>query len=83
MPTLTLFYDGHCPLCVKEMNKLKGYDTHHQLLLVDTHSSMFDDYPDIDSHKASKVRLLSPSDAADEERGVEPRGNLITTSQDE
>ncbi|MDC5705814.1 DUF393 domain-containing protein [Vibrio europaeus] len=55
MPTLTLFYDGHCPLCVKEMNKLKGYDTHSQLLLVDTHSPMFDDYPNIDAQKAAKI----------------------------
>lgn len=55
MNTLTLFYDGECPLCVKEMARLRRSDRKHCLLLVDIHSPMFQDYPKIDRQKASQI----------------------------
>ncbi|GAL35482.1 cell division inhibitor [Vibrio maritimus] len=55
MPTsLTLFYDGHCPLCVKEMTALKKHDTDNVIQLVDIFSETFEDYPDIDQKAASE-----------------------------
>ncbi len=43
MPTsLILFYDGQCPLCVKEMTALKKHDTHNAIQLVDIFSEAFE-----------------------------------------
>ncbi|MDN3714913.1 redox protein [Vibrio breoganii] len=53
MGQFTLFYDGTCPLCVKEMASLKKHDTSNQLLLVDIHAQHFTDYPYIDAKQAS------------------------------
>ncbi|WP_241902410.1 DCC1-like thiol-disulfide oxidoreductase family protein [Vibrio breoganii] len=53
MGQFTLFYDGTCPLCVKEMTSLKKHDTSNQLLLVDIHAQHFTDYPYIDACLAS------------------------------
>lgn len=36
-PIATLFYDGACPLCLREMDRLAGLKN-DQLLLVDIHS---------------------------------------------
>lgn len=45
---LTLFYDGYCPLCVAEMNKLKQYDSNAWLDFVDIQSPLFgESYPDM------------------------------------
>lgn len=55
MPKLTIFYDGQCPLCVKEMEKLKSYDNDSSLHLVNTHSEEFVNYPEIDPQEASRV----------------------------
>ena len=38
---LTLFYDGYCPLCLAEMNKLRQYDEKGLLAFVDINSSEF------------------------------------------
>lgn len=35
MHKLTLFYDGDCPLCVREMQQLRRLDRQHVLQLVD------------------------------------------------
>ncbi len=40
-PTLTIFYDGQCPLCCFEMNKLKAHDTNNQIELCDIHDETF------------------------------------------
>ncbi|UUM31909.1 thiol-disulfide oxidoreductase DCC family protein [Vibrio japonicus] len=55
MQKLTIFYDGTCPICVREMNALKQRDQGHRLTLVDTHSEEFARYPQIDAQKASTV----------------------------
>lgn len=51
--SLTIFYDGYCPLCVKEMRHLKKLDTARKLTLVDVNDSDFaSNYPEIDPHYA-------------------------------
>ena len=40
---LTIFYDASCPLCQKEMQALKDYDSEERLLLVDCSSAGFID----------------------------------------
>ena len=40
--TLTIFYDGNCPLCTLEMQKLKRYDTKGLIVLEDLHQENFD-----------------------------------------
>lgn len=52
---VTLFYDGHCPLCMKEINVLRRYNQHQNLKLVDIHSPEFDTlYPQIDKQAADE-----------------------------
>lgn len=51
---LTLFYDGHCPLCVKEMTALKKHDNYDVIQLVDIFSEAFLDYPEVDQASASE-----------------------------
>lgn len=38
---LTLFYDGYCPLCLAEMNKLQHYDKNKAIAFVDIQSPDF------------------------------------------
>ncbi|MFM2485318.1 thiol-disulfide oxidoreductase DCC family protein [Celerinatantimonas yamalensis] len=53
---LTIFYDGQCPLCVREMQKLAQVDKRHQLQLVDLNIAHFsENYPYIDTLKASRI----------------------------
>lgn len=53
---LTIFYDGHCPLCVTEMKSLKKHDSANLLRLVDLHSPCFKyEYPHIDFSKALSI----------------------------
>ncbi|KFN42836.1 thiol-disulfide oxidoreductase DCC family protein [Arenimonas oryziterrae] len=40
---LTIYYDAHCPLCVKELGAIKDYDRHDRLRLVDCSGAEFDD----------------------------------------
>ncbi|WP_371188775.1 thiol-disulfide oxidoreductase DCC family protein [Thalassotalea maritima] len=62
---LTIFYDGHCPLCVKEMRSLAARDDQQQLLLVDIHQPDFEQrYPQISKQQAS--RILHAIDASDD-----------------
>ncbi|MDT0596536.1 thiol-disulfide oxidoreductase DCC family protein [Glaciecola petra] len=45
----TIFYDGSCPLCAKEMNQLKRRNTQKQLAFVDIMQSSFsEEYPELD-----------------------------------
>ncbi|WP_038173462.1 thiol-disulfide oxidoreductase DCC family protein [Vibrio pacinii] len=55
MIKLTIFYDGLCPLCVKEMNSLHRHDKNHAIKLVDTQSSDMQHYPTIDKHRAGQI----------------------------
>ncbi|MCH2159958.1 MAG: DUF393 domain-containing protein [Oleiphilaceae bacterium] len=52
---LTVFYDGTCPLCAKEMNALRAYDEKAKLNLVDIHSEAFSSHPDIDPTAAMTI----------------------------
>ncbi|WP_417552585.1 thiol-disulfide oxidoreductase DCC family protein [Marinomonas fungiae] len=53
---VTLFYDGHCPLCMKEIALLQRYNTEQRLKLVDIHSEVFDTlYPQIDKQAADRL----------------------------
>ncbi|MDN2664440.1 DUF393 domain-containing protein [Psychromonas sp. 14N.309.X.WAT.B.A12] len=45
---LTIFFDGQCPLCTLEMQRLKEQDKDNQILLVDLHQEDFKTiYPEI------------------------------------
>lgn len=54
--TLTIFYDGKCPLCIAEMRQLKAYDNGCKLNLVNIHEDDFNDqFPHIDVKKANRI----------------------------
>ncbi len=55
MTKLTIFYDGTCPLCAKEMKALVNRDTHQLIRTVDIHSDEFSSYPQIDADKANNI----------------------------
>ncbi|BBL91460.1 redox protein [Vibrio rotiferianus] len=55
MTKLTVFYDGTCPLCAKEMNALKQRDTKQLIKTVDIYSDAFSDYPQIDPEQANTI----------------------------
>ncbi|ESP91156.1 MULTISPECIES: thiol-disulfide oxidoreductase DCC family protein [Pseudoalteromonas] len=55
MQELTIFYDGTCPLCVKEMAALTKRDKSNRILIVDIYSEEFERYPDIDPNKANSI----------------------------
>ncbi len=56
MTRLTLFYDGHCPLCVAEMGRLAKADKRQQLDLVDINTDNFAiRYPGIDPIQANRT----------------------------
>ena len=56
MAELTLYYDGHCPLCVREMTHLRNADIRGRLELVDIQQDGFAErYPHIDPVAASTV----------------------------
>ena len=53
---LTIFYDGHCPLCAAEMKTLQSLDTKNRLRLEDIHADHFQqNYPYIDPIEADKI----------------------------
>ncbi|MBR7889060.1 DUF393 domain-containing protein [Marinomonas sp. A79] len=53
---LTIFYDGHCPLCAAEMNTLRSLDANKKLQLEDIHAENFSKkFPHIDPIEADKV----------------------------
>ncbi|PSU09393.1 DUF393 domain-containing protein [Photobacterium ganghwense] len=55
-PALTLFYDGFCPLCVAEMQRLHHADQLQRLCLEDIQQDGFGTrYPDIDPVKAREI----------------------------
>eukprot|EP00487_Bulimina_marginata_P009242 TRINITY_DN3613_c0_g1_i1.p1 TRINITY_DN3613_c0_g1~~TRINITY_DN3613_c0_g1_i1.p1 ORF type:complete len:105 (-),score=16.08 TRINITY_DN3613_c0_g1_i1:257-571(-) len=55
MTQLTIFYDGTCPLCAKEMNALKKHDKQNLLKTVDIYSEDFSAYPEIDAEAANNI----------------------------
>jgi len=53
---LLIFYDGKCPLCSLEMQKLKRNDLDNKINLVDLNQANFNDqFPDIDVDKALAI----------------------------
>lgn len=44
-PSLTLYYDGHCPFCAAEMTRLKHWNTAGHLHFVDIAEPGFDPTP--------------------------------------
>ena len=55
MYQLTIFYDGTCPLCAKEMNALKQQDKNNAIKTIDIYSEDFSDYPSIDPKAANTI----------------------------
>ncbi|MCF2858322.1 DUF393 domain-containing protein [Pseudoalteromonas sp. SMS1] len=55
MSELTIFYDGTCPLCVKEMAALTRKDKKGSIKTVDIYSEEFARYPNIDPNKANTI----------------------------
>ena len=54
--TLTIFYDGQCPLCSTEMQHLKQHDKADLIHLVDLHQADFSTlYPDINVDEGMKI----------------------------
>ncbi|MDX2321298.1 MAG: DUF393 domain-containing protein [Moritella sp.] len=54
--TLTIFYDGNCPLCSLEMQKLKRHDDRNLIVLVNLHQTGFKQtYPQIDFDNAMDI----------------------------
>lgn len=53
---LTIFYDGNCPLCTLEMQKLKRQDAKGLIILEDLHQKDFNSrFPNIDIKKALEI----------------------------
>jgi len=53
---LTIYYDGDCPLCMKEMQLLKRHDNKKYIHFIDLHNDNFSiDYPHINLSEAIRV----------------------------
>jgi predicted DCC family thiol-disulfide oxidoreductase YuxK len=53
---LTIFYDGNCPLCGLEMQKLKAHDSHNLITLENLHQENFEEvFPAISFDKAMNI----------------------------
>jgi predicted DCC family thiol-disulfide oxidoreductase YuxK len=53
---LTIFYDSQCPLCLAEMQQLKGYDDLGRLNFVNLNTDNFSQrYPHIDPVRANRI----------------------------
>ena len=64
MHRLTIFYDGFCPLCIKEMRSLTAFDKQRVLKLVDIQEPGFShQYPAIDAEEANRVLLALDENA--------------------
>ncbi|MGF1704476.1 thiol-disulfide oxidoreductase DCC family protein [Enterovibrio baiacu] len=70
--TLTVFYDGSCPLCVAEMDQLRALNTQNHLRFEDVLAPDFQSrYPAIDPAAASNVLhgILSDTDQLNDTDG--------------
>ncbi|MCW8935455.1 MAG: DUF393 domain-containing protein [Gammaproteobacteria bacterium] len=53
---LTIYYDGHCPLCMKEMQLLKRHDNKQSINFVNLHNENFsNEHPHINVSDAIKI----------------------------
>ncbi|ROQ30642.1 thiol-disulfide oxidoreductase DCC family protein [Gallaecimonas pentaromativorans] len=58
MPTLILFFDGYCPLCVNEVRHLRRLDRRGALRFEDIqHPDFAKHWPQIDKTEASRILL--------------------------
>ena len=56
MHELIIFYDGACPLCMREMQLLQGADNDQKIRFADINSELFQaQYPVIDKDSANRV----------------------------
>lgn len=56
MPELRIYFDGLCPLCVREMHKLRQLDTQQRIDLQDINASDFSiRFPHIDREQADRI----------------------------
>lgn len=86
---LTIFYDGQCPLCSLEMDKLKRHDRNNLIQLEDLHQKDFEVlYPYIAPHKALQVlhgiyqgKLLLALDVTHRAWTLVGRGALVAPLQ--
>ncbi len=54
--SLTIFYDGKCPLCSAEMRSLKRQDTNNRIILFDLHNpQLAKEYSEINFSEAMKI----------------------------
>lgn len=53
---LTIFYDSLCPLCAKEMQALRRYDSAERIRLVDLHGEVYrEEYPQVCFDEAMRI----------------------------
>jgi len=53
---LTIFYDGGCPLCVREMRHLKRLDKHQKMAFEDINAGDFNQrYPQVSFTRANQI----------------------------
>jgi predicted DCC family thiol-disulfide oxidoreductase YuxK len=56
VPELTIFYDGGCPLCMKEMRHLHKADIKNTIQFVDINAHDFEsNYPTINKEEANRI----------------------------
>ncbi|WP_372588645.1 thiol-disulfide oxidoreductase DCC family protein [Pseudoalteromonas xiamenensis] len=64
---MVIFFDGNCPLCVREMNALLEHDSNKSLTLIDLHDAYaLSAFPGIDKAKAMSIL-----------HGVDNQGRLL------
>lgn len=62
MKDLTLYFDGLCPICSKEMAHLTKQDLYSRLELIDVHTARFDEQTIVTKEKAMGVLHAVDSD---------------------
>jgi predicted DCC family thiol-disulfide oxidoreductase YuxK len=72
---LTLLYDGACPLCVLEIETLKGRNTAGKLAFVDISSASFDAQPFTRVDAATQRELMARIHA------MRPDGSLLSGTE--
>ena len=86
---LTIYYDGNCPLCSLEMQKLKRYDDKQRIILVNLQQDDFSKhYPHINVSSALRIlhgeyqgKLLMALDVTHRAWTLVGRGALVAPLQ--
>jgi predicted DCC family thiol-disulfide oxidoreductase YuxK len=70
MPALTVLFDGHCGLCRASAERVRRFDPHHRIELLDLHDpSAARRFPGIDREEAMKAT-----------QAVDPQGRVFRGS---